>query len=83
MFTWANVALTLLKLVNAFIGYARDRKLISAGEDAALGRAAVETLRLTTWGKEIAGKIDALPKKDLDDLADQLGADDGGMPKPR
>jgi len=38
MFSWVSLALTLLKLVNAIVGYVHDKKLISEGEDAALGR---------------------------------------------
>jgi hypothetical protein len=80
MFTWANLALALLKLVTAITSYARERNLIDAGADAAIGRAAQETLKTTAWGKAIADKIDAMDKKALDDLTDALGTDDLGNP---
>jgi hypothetical protein len=82
MFTWANVILAALKVVHALTTWAREKNLIDAGADAAIGRAAQDTLKATAWGKAISDKIDAMDKAKLDDLTDDLGAaDDLGNPR--
>lgn len=75
MITYAKVALALLQLAKMFADWGRARVQIKAGEDLALGRAAIDVLRATQWGRQIGAKIDAMDKVDLDDLADALGRD--------
>jgi hypothetical protein len=80
--SWIQLALALLKLANIFADWGRERGQLKAGEDAALGRAAVDVLRATEWGKAITDKIDAMEKPALDDITDDLGrADDLGNAK--
>jgi hypothetical protein len=74
--SWIQLALLLLKLADKAMDWGRERGQIRAGEDAAMGRVALDVLKKTEWGKEIAGKIDAMDKAGLDDLTDALGADD-------
>lgn len=78
MIAYARLALALVQLANLFAGWARERGQIKAGEDAALGRAAIDLLRATEWGREIGAKIDAMDKPALDALADALGGGDAG-----
>jgi hypothetical protein len=74
--SWTSLVLALLKLAGLLAGWARERGLLAAGADAAIGRAAHETLKATAWGRDIGAKIDAMDKARLDDLTDALGADD-------
>jgi hypothetical protein len=74
--TYAKVALALLQLAKMFADWGRSRADFSAGEDAAIGRAANEVLAVTTWGNKIAEKIDAMDRDALDGLVDALGADE-------
>jgi hypothetical protein len=80
--SWIQLALACLKLANILADWGRESGQLKAGEDAALGRAAVDVLRATEWGKAISDKIDAMDKAKLDDLTDDLGAaDDLGNPR--
>jgi hypothetical protein len=74
--SWTSLVLALLKLAGLLADWARERDLLTAGADAAIGRAAHETLKATEWGRDIGAKIDAMDKARLDDLTDALGADD-------
>jgi hypothetical protein len=75
MLTWANLILAALRLVAALAAWARDKRLLAAGEDAAIGRAARDMLATTAWGQEIGARIDAMDDARLDELADALGHD--------
>lgn len=71
--SWIQLALAALKLAGIFADWGRERGQLRAGEDAAMGRVALDVLKKTEWGKEIAGKIDAMDKAGLDALTDALG----------
>ena len=79
--SYIQLALLLLQLANKLADWGRERGQLKAGEDAAIGRASLELLKATTWGKAIAEKIDVLDKAGLDDLTDGLGRDDPPKPK--
>lgn len=71
---WFDFALAALKLANILADWARESGQIKAGEDAALGRAAMEVLQATEYGKAIAERVDAKSKPKLDQLTDDLGS---------
>jgi hypothetical protein len=76
--SWTSLVLALLKLAGLLAGWARERGLLAAGADAAIGRAANETLRATRWGRDIGARIDAMDQAALDALVDALVDDAAG-----
>jgi hypothetical protein len=66
MFTWVSLALTLLKLVNNIMTWARERELISQGHDAAIAEMAQQILRKTTAGKVLMEKVNAMDADAVD-----------------
>lgn len=67
MFTWISLALTLLKIVNNIMTWARERELISEGYDQALGEVVQQIFSKTTAGKAIMEKVNAMDEKQVDD----------------
>jgi hypothetical protein len=66
MFSWLQLALTLLKLGNNIILWFQQRQLIAAGYDQAIAEQGQRTLAMTTRGKALLEKINALDEKDVD-----------------
>lgn len=64
--TWVSLALTLLKLINVIMTWARERQLINEGYDLAIAEAAQEVLAKTTRGKALLEKINAMDESTVD-----------------
>lgn len=64
--TWVSLALTLLKLVNNIMTWARERELISEGQDAAIAAISQQILVKTTAGKLLMEKVNALSESEVD-----------------
>jgi hypothetical protein len=64
--TWLSLALTLLKVVNQIMMWARERELISKGYDKAIAEVTQEILRKTEAGKAIMEKVNAMPDAEVD-----------------
>jgi len=65
--SWISLALTLLKIVNQIMTWARERELISEGYDKAIAEVSQSILIKTTAGKAIMEKVNAMPDKEVDD----------------
>ena len=66
MFTWPEIILLLLRIVNAIIEQVNQDKWIKAGADAEIAKAAAEIMKKTAAGKAIWEKVNALSDADLD-----------------
>lgn len=66
MFTWISLALTLLKVVNNIMTWARERELISEGYDQAIGEVTQQILVKTTAGKLLMEKVNAMSESEVD-----------------
>jgi kynureninase len=63
---WANIALALLKLVNAIMGAVNREKWIQAGMDAEIAKASAAVLAKTEYAKKLREKIDAMDDATID-----------------
>lgn len=66
MFSWISLALTLLKIVNTIMTWARERELINQGYDEAIGEVSQAILAKTTRGKALMEKINAMDETTVD-----------------
>lgn len=73
MFSYVQIALALLKLVQFFVMRAHDNKLISEGEDRQIARETVAILEKSKFAKDTMQAISALDDKQTEDLLKQLG----------
>lgn len=64
--TYLSLALAVLKLVLAFMTWARERELISEGYDKAIGEVSLSIANKTAAGKAIMEKVNALSDADVD-----------------
>ena len=58
--TWLSLALTLLKVVDQIMSWARERELISKGYDQAIAEVSQSILVKTDAGKAIMEKVNAM-----------------------
>lgn len=68
MFTYVKIALLALKAASSIAAYLREQGLLDAGKDIAIGKAALEVLSKTDYGKQLTEKVDALGVDQLSDL---------------
>lgn len=64
--SWVSLALALLKFINSIMSYARERELISKGQDEAIAEVTQSILIKTTAGKAILEKVNAMPDDEVD-----------------
>ena len=64
--SWISLALTLLKIVNQIMTWARERELISVGYDKAIAEVSQSIMVKTDAGKKIMEKVNALSPEDVD-----------------
>jgi hypothetical protein len=65
--SWLSLALTLLKVVNQIMMWARERELVSKGYDKAIAEVTQSILAKTTEGKAIMEKINRMTDAEVDD----------------
>lgn len=65
--TYLSIALAVLKLIAAFMTWARQRELITEGYDQAIAEVSQAILVKTAAGKAIMEKVNAMSDKDVDD----------------
>jgi uncharacterized membrane protein len=75
MFTWPEIILALLKLVNTIMGAVEQDKWMKAGADAEIAKISASILRKTTAGKAIMEKVDAMSDADVDAELRRLGSE--------
>lgn len=66
MMSWISLALTLLKVVNQIMIWARERELISEGYDKAIAEVSRSIFEKTTAGKAIMEKVNAMSDEEVD-----------------
>ena len=66
MLTWASLALAVLKVINAFMNYFNQEKLIQSGYDKAIAEVSAAILQKTAAGKAILEKVNAMSDADVD-----------------
>ena len=66
MFTWPEIILLLLKLVNSIMGEVHDAKSFQAGTDAEIAKVSAAILAKTKAAKEIRDQVNALTKDAVD-----------------
>ena len=66
MFTWAEIALLVLKIADAIMGQINDQRQFKAGTDAEIAKVSAAILAKTQAGKAIMEKIDAMSDDDVD-----------------
>lgn len=55
--SWVSLALALLKFVNSIMTWARERELISKGQDMEIARQTTAILAQTEYAKDVREKI--------------------------
>ena len=65
MFTWAEIVLLALKVVNAIMGEVGNQRQFKAGADAEIAKISASILAKTAAGKAIMEKVNALSDDDV------------------
>ena len=71
MVAWIQIALALLKIVNAILDYTKDARAKQAGRDEEIARQSAEILRKTEYGKRALQEFSNNPGS-ADDFLRQL-----------
>ncbi len=66
MFTWPEIVLLGLKLLNAIMTEVGDAKSFKAGTDAEIAAVTAAIMRKTQAGKAIMEKVDAMSPEEVD-----------------
>ncbi len=66
MLTWASLALAILKVVNAFMIYFNQEKLVQSGYDKAIAEVSSAILQKTAAGKAIMDKVNGMTDAEVD-----------------
>lgn len=70
--TWVSLALALLKFVNSIMSWARERELISKGQDMEIARQTAAILAQTEYAKHVREEIASMDAKAVDDALREL-----------
>lgn len=63
---WVSLALALLKFANLIMTWARERELISQGQDIEIAKTTAAILSKTEYAKNVRSKIAAMDDKAID-----------------
>lgn len=66
--SWGSLLVYALQLLVSILSWMNAKKLIKAGEDAAIARASLEVLEATNEGKRLHSLIQGLSDDEADDL---------------
>jgi hypothetical protein len=66
MFTWADIVLLTLKIVNIIMGDVDEAKWMQAGKDAEIAKISAAILAKTTAGKAMLEKVNAMSDPEVD-----------------
>lgn len=72
MFTWAQLALTLLQFANNIMRYIDRAQSIKAGTDAEIARSAASVLKQTEMGRQIVAQVNAMSEAQVDAALKEL-----------
>jgi hypothetical protein len=70
--SWVSIIVTGLKLLTSIMAYLNDKRLIQAGEDRAVARAALELLEKTQQGKELRERVKGLSDQEAANLWERM-----------
>ena len=73
MLTYAKLGLIVLQIAQFFLRKAHDDQQYAAGEEHQIFEQTKAALSITTEGKRLLEKINALSDSELDDLTDAIG----------
>lgn len=82
MFDWINLAILLLKVINAIINWAHDRGMIDEGRRQVIAEHAVAIATKVQTRDQIKEKIDAMSDDQVDKALRDLVATDRAATKP-
>lgn len=71
--TYAQIALLVLQIAKWFLDRATEQKQFDAGQEHQIAEQAKAVLGMTSEGKRLLEKINAMSDGDVDDLADAVG----------
>jgi hypothetical protein len=66
VFSWVEIILLVLKIVDAVMGRVNQDQWIKAGADAEIAKISASILQKTSAGKKIMERINALSDADVD-----------------
>jgi hypothetical protein len=66
MFTWAEIALLVLRIANLIMEQVASNKAFQAGTDAEIAKVSAAILAKTKAGKAIMEKVNAMSEADVD-----------------
>jgi hypothetical protein len=66
MISWVSLALALLKIALSIMTWARERELVSEGQDREIADTTQAILAKTTAGKLILEKVNAMSSSEVD-----------------
>jgi hypothetical protein len=72
--SWVKLAIALLKLANSYLTWARERELVSEGQDREIARETAAILAQSQFAKDTMQAVSALNDTQVDDVLKQLGA---------
>lgn len=75
--TYAQIALLVLQIAKWFLDRATEQKQFDAGQEHQIAEQAKAVLGMTTEGRRLLEKINAMSDRDVDDLADAVGRASG------
>jgi hypothetical protein len=64
--SWISLAITLLKIVSSIMTYARERELISRGQDEVIAEVTRSIFEKTTAGKAIMERVNGMSPEEVD-----------------
>lgn len=70
--SWVSLILPVLRLVLALTQRANEKRLLDAGQDQAIAKAALEVLGTTTKGRELRDRISSLSDPEADLLWEKM-----------
>lgn len=73
--SWVSLILAVLKLAQALMQYAQERKWITEGEAIQIAKASAEIMRKSQYAKQALAEFTGKPESDVDDFLRQLGRD--------
>ena len=74
--SWGSIIASVLGLITSIISLLNSKKMMKAGEDAAVARAALKVLEATDEGKRLYNLVSGLDEVEADSLWKRMLRDD-------
>jgi len=82
MFDWAKIILIALQLINKWMDWAQERKLINQGRDEAIAEQLRELFRKTSHAKKVIADVEKMSNDEVDSALVALEPVDPPAPVP-